>query len=77
MTGRRLVEVDRFLAAKENVVQCVVIVYQWFVSVGTLSKPDAEMPSLLKWMTSTGDEVNQIDSETFQIVKTNEIVRKI
>jgi hypothetical protein len=43
------------------------------ISTGTI----VETEGLKKWQTSTGSLLKQIDSETYQIATTNEIVRKI
>lgn len=36
-----------------------------------------ETEGLKRWKTSTGTLLNQIDSETYRFVTTNEIIRKI
>ena len=55
----------------------VVIEYQQYVSTAGQPNPDAEIPGLRRLATSEGMHVNNLDSETFQIVETNEVVRKV
>ena len=69
-------EIGRFSAKSDSGQVYVIIEHQEYNQVRTL-KVDTELPSLKSWVTSTGLFVNQIDAETFQIVQTDEIVRKV
>ena len=73
---KREVEIARFRAKTEAGREYVIVQYQEYFSVPSFDDPD-ETPGR-KWMTtSAGLPVNYIDPETFKIVQTDEIVRKI
>lgn len=69
-------EVSRFTAKTDSGKIYIIIEYQEYISTASLPNPNAEMPGLKRWATPNRLAVNQIDAETFQIVQTNEIVRK-
>ena len=73
----REVMVNRFLAQTDNGKRYTIFEYQEYIPAASLPHPNAEIPSLKRWDTSTGRHVNNIDSETFQIVEADEVVRKV
>jgi hypothetical protein len=73
----RVVEVDRFRAISDAGKEYILIVYQSFIPTPTRDDPHGEIEGMKSLFTSTGLHVNYIDSKTFKIVETNEIVRKV
>jgi hypothetical protein len=68
----REVETGRYRAKTTDGKEYIVVQYQEFVSAAT-----GEIPGMKRLRTSDGLDVNCIDSETFMIVQTKEIVRKV
>ena len=67
---------SRFIARSDSGKEYIIVKYQEYIYFDCCSKPQ-ELEGLFSYRTSNGDLVNCIDSETFQIVETNEIVRKV
>jgi len=64
--------------AKSDIGQLYTIIeFQEYDSVLTGTGTIIETEGLKKWKTSEGSLLNQIDSETYRIVTTNETIRKI
>jgi hypothetical protein len=74
---KREIEIGRFLAKSESGEEYIIIEYQEYVSAATMGNPHAEVAGLRSYFTSTGLHVNYIDSETFKVVETDEVVRKV
>jgi hypothetical protein len=71
-----MTEIERFLAKTDKGREYTIILYQEHIHTEDFKgSQDIEGPT--RYLTSTGRLVNRIDSETFQIVETDEIVRKI
>jgi hypothetical protein len=51
--------------------------FQEYISVLTNIGNNNEFEGIKRWKTSTGSEVKQIDSNTYRIVPSNEIIRKV
>ena len=77
MIHRRKVEVDRFVAKTDNGKEHIIIKYQEYISEKTVDGVVHEIEDLLLFITTDGFHVNSIDSKTFEVVETNEIVRKV
>ena len=73
----RNVEIRRFRAKSETGKEYIIIESQNFISARSFESPNGEVAGLKSLFTSMGLSVNYIDSETFQIVQTGEIIRKI
>jgi hypothetical protein len=73
----RRVEINRFDAKSQSGKLYTIIEYQEQVSATGFGNPNNIHKGLKSWVTSEEQSVNQIDSETYQILGTNEIVRKI
>ncbi|NQT05426.1 MAG: hypothetical protein HQ577_05390 [Dehalococcoidia bacterium] len=73
----RTVEIDRFIAKTDTGKEYTILVYQEFIPAGSFDNPQAEIEGLKSLSTSTGLHVNYIDSKTFKVVETNEIIRKV
>jgi hypothetical protein len=71
------VETERFLVKTDTGKEYIIIQYQEYISVDSLNDPHAEIKGLKRLATSTGLHVNYINPETFKVVETNEIVRKV
>ena len=70
-------EIGRFFAKTDSGKEYEVIQYQRYEDVTTMDSPEEEIPTT-KFMKTTNDlDVHYIDSETFEIVQTNEIIRKV
>jgi len=76
VAGMRVVEVGRFRAATDSGRMVAIIQYQEYIPAGTLPDPDAEVEGLQYFRTSAGQNVNWIDSDTYVIVGTGEVVRR-
>jgi len=74
---KRETETCRFLAKTDSGKEYTIVEYQEYVTSGSFDNPQSETATLKSFSTSTGLLVNRIDSKTFQIVETNEIVRKV
>jgi hypothetical protein len=70
-------EVDRFIAKTDKGKEYTIIEYQQYKNTGTFDKPNDLTATTTRFATSTGLLVTRIDSKTFQIVVTNETVRKV
>ena len=73
----RRVEINRFDAKSQSGKLYTIIEYKEQVSATGFSNPNNIHKGLKSWVTSEEQLVNQIDSETYQILGTNEIVRKV
>jgi hypothetical protein len=73
---KREIEIDRFPGISDSGKEYIVVRYQEYISVPSFDNPD-ETPGKERMVTSTGLLVHQIGRETFKIVQTNEIVRKV
>lgn len=74
---RRTVESNRFQVRSDSGKIYVIIEYQEYLPAGTQDNPHAEVEGLKSWRTREGLTVSYIDTKTFQIIKTNETVRKV
>ena len=70
-------EIDRFQVISESGNEHTVIVYQEYIDVSTHDDPNASIPGSKSGVTLEGYHVNFIDENTFKIVETDEIVRRI
>jgi hypothetical protein len=73
----REIEIDRFRAMDADGKEYVVVIYQTMVSAASHNNIGAEIPGLKRLTTLDGTVLNYVDSETFKIVATDEIIRKI
>jgi len=71
------VESNRFRDKIEDGREYTIIEYQLFVRAPSFTEPNAEVAGKPRLATSTGLTVTSIDSETFKIVQTDEIIRKV
>jgi hypothetical protein len=69
-------EVERFIAKTDKGKEYTIIHYQEYLTANDFDGED-EIEGLEGYTTSEGLFVNRIDSKTFQIVETNEVVRKV
>ena len=67
---------SRFVARSESGKEYIIIEFQGYIQFDCCNSPQ-ELEGLFSYLTSNGDPVDRIDSETFKIVKTDEIVRKV
>ena len=70
-------EIRRFQAASDDGDVFTVIEYQNFIERRLLSGDTSITKGLKRLVLSDGSRVNQIDPETFKIVQTDQIIRKI
>ena len=73
----REIETDRFRVRSESGEEYTIIEYQKMISFAHYQDLGAEKPGMKRLVTLDGSPVTYIDSETFKIVGTDEIVRKI
>lgn len=69
--------IDRFEAVSDDGQKYIVEHYQEVVPAGSYGDPRATIPGMSRYQTSSGECLNQIDSETFQIVIGKKIIRKV
>lgn len=72
-----MVEINRFLTKTDTGKEYVIIEDQEYIDTSSHDDANAKTPGLRSLRTVEGLDVNRIDSETFKIVITNEIVRKV
>ncbi len=70
-------EIDRFPGKTDNGKKYIIVKYQEYMSTGGYDNPQSETATTTRFLTSDGEIVNQIDSETFQIFNTDIIIRKV
>ena len=77
MSGRKTrKEVDRFDAVSDEGDIYTVVVFQEFTEFRSLTG-GSTVPGLQEFRLLDGSFVNQIDPETFQILDTEETIRKV
>jgi len=74
---KREVETDRFLVKTDTGKEYTIVQYQEYILAASHDDPHAEIEGLKRLYTSTGLDVEYIDSKTFKVGGTNEIVRKV
>ena len=71
-------EIKRFDARSDDgEYETTIIIYQDFIDAGTRGSPNAVIPGMKKARTIDGCACNRIDDDTFEIVPTGVIVRRI
>ncbi len=70
-------EIGRYLCIGDIGREYTVIEYQNFRRYQTLNDPPRDFPTTKECFLSDGRDVNFIDENTFQIVLTDEFVRKV
>ena len=71
-------EIDRFRAKSDEGHTYVVVIYQEFHRVEEVGSPTASwVPGMKRLALSDGSPLNRIDDNTFKIVFTNKIIRKV
>ena len=70
-------EINRFQAKTDKGKEYTIIEYQQYENTGTFDKPNDITATTTRFLTSDGEIVSQIDSETFQIFNTDGVVRKV
>jgi hypothetical protein len=80
LTGGNLMkyskEVGRFHTKSDKGQIYIIIEFQEYEPAPVFGNPNYVHQGLKSWKTVTGQLVNQIDSETYQIFGTDEVVRK-
>ena len=74
---KRTEEVDRFKVKNESEKEYIIIKYQEYIKAGSGDQPNDEIPGRKIFLTYDGALVNYINSKTFEIFATKEIVRKV
>jgi hypothetical protein len=74
---KREIEIERFKAVDEDGNQHTIICYQATIESNLMNGSVGVTKGLKKYVTSTYEPVDAIDSETFKIITTDQIVRKI
>lgn len=68
--------IHRFPAKTDSGKTYIILEYQTHIPVVVSHNPDDSKLSIPKFVTTTGLHINQIDSDNFQIVETNEIIHR-
>lgn len=74
---KRTVEIERQQVISDAGNEYTIIEYQEYISVNSFDNTNNEIKGLKSLITTTGYSVNYINPDTFKIVNTNEIVRKV
>jgi len=77
MSIKKTKETGNFLAETDSGKQYRIFQFQEYIDASSAGHPNDTISGLKFMRTSEGFHVNFIDSVTFKIVETNEIVRKI
>jgi hypothetical protein len=70
-------EINRYRCVGDSGRQYTVVEFQNFRRHRTLNNPPQDIPTTKECFLSDGRDVNWIDENTFQVVVTDEFVRKI
>jgi hypothetical protein len=70
-------EIDRFQAKDDEGNTFTVIEYQNIVKTTLINRPDSIMRGTKAHILSTGLNVEFIDDETFKIVKTDTVIKRV
>ena len=70
-------EIDRHDCEDDDGKEYVVIEYQHYRMWRPLNGPPQETPTVREFLLVDGRDVNQVDDNTFQIVLTDKIIRKV
>ena len=74
---KRIKEISQFKVINESGKEYIIIQYQEYVNAGSGDHPNDEIPGRKLFLTYDGALVNYVDSKTFEIFATKEIVRKV
>jgi hypothetical protein len=77
MTTMRDKEAKRFVTKNQNGVQRVVVEWVTLVTTNPLSGPPSTLKGSRHWTLLDGSGVNYVDDSSFQVVQTDEILRKV
>ena len=70
-------EIGRYQCIDDSGRQYTVVEFQYFRREQTINNPPQDVPTTKKCFLSNGRDVTWIDDNTFQIVRTQEFIRKI
>lgn len=78
MTGRQFrKEISRFEAQSDSGERYTVIEYQTMIEFQPISGPKSFVGGTKELLLANGSDVEFIDDDTFQIVKTDKVIRRI
>jgi|GEM_PF-2770066 len=70
-------EINQFKCQDEDGVPYTVIEYQNYTTFTSLDNGRRQLPSSKEYFLPDGNEVSPLDADTFKIVRTDTIIRKI
>jgi hypothetical protein len=70
-------EIARYLCEDDDLNEYTVIEYQWFGEFRSIADPPREAPGRLEYFLSDGRSVNWLSEDTFKIVQTDKLIRKV
>ncbi len=70
-------EAKRFVTKNQNGVQRVVVEWVTLITTSPLSGPPSTLKGSRHWTLLDGSGVNYVDDSSFQVVQTDEILRKV
>lgn len=70
-------EVQRIQAQGDDGARYTVIEYVWVTELHPISGEPSSVKGAREWRLDDGRHVNMIDAETFEILDTDEIIRKL
>lgn len=69
--------IARHIAESDDGETFEVLEYQHYTQARPLSGSPTRLPTVREYFLSDGRDVNWVDSETFKIVETDQIIRKV
>lgn len=76
-TTHKETEIDRFQARSDKGRIYTVIKYQTMITFKPVSGPSSKAKGGYDYALQNGDPVSEIDSSTFKVLLTDEIIRKV
>jgi hypothetical protein len=77
MTNKREEKATSYLTENEDGVRFTVIEWVTVITSRPLSGPVSISKGARRWTLVDGSDVNYVDDNTFQVLKTDEILRKV
>lgn len=77
MTISQTREIDRITAVSDSGRAYVVVVLQEFIERTPIGRPREWLPGIKSYELESGMPVNFVDDDTFRIVQTDEVIKKV
>jgi hypothetical protein len=74
---KEIKEIDRFFTKTDDGEEYEIIQYQEFIDASSHDDPNAEVPGIKRFRTSNGLFVQYIDPNTFKIITSSKIIKRV